>query len=157
MQDKHLERALLNRALIFHVFYNINKVCQFMIGNSLFLKNECISSEVKCPPYYKELMDPMREPLQIVWIASIFVGLAIDLLCIKWRKMAHSIMYMETFLHVVEMCLPLRHVIEMPLFYRLVLGSSIFLLTSTASRTQLIFHLVLYGIFLIFVTPVLYE
>ena len=68
------------------------------------------------------MMEPTKEILQLCWSISTYVSLVLFFVSLKWRRMAHMICYLETCMMVIEMAIPLKHVLEMPIFYRLILG-----------------------------------
>ena len=113
VEDKFLERMLLNRAWLIHCVYTFNKVLQFSIGKSMWLiADECSSPDVKCPDYNEELMEPAKKPIQTMWTIGIAVGVLIDVLCYKYREVAHVLCYLETVIYITELGMPLKYVLE---------------------------------------------
>ena len=91
------------------------------------------------------------------WIVTIFIGALLDILCYKYRKLAHLIFYMETLLAVSEAGLPLKHAIEMPVYVRAFLGVTLLLVLFTGSHIQLIFHMVLFVLSMLVLIPIMYN
>ena len=91
------------------------------------------------------------------WIVTIFIGALLDILCYKYRKLAHLIFYLETLLFVSELGLPLKHVIEVPVYMRAFFGVTVVLVLFTGSHIQLIFHMVLMVLSMLVLIPIMYN
>ena len=67
------------------------------------------------------------------------------------------IFYVETFFFVSEVGLPLKHVLEVTLYVRILIGVNLMLVFFTGCHIQLIFHMVLVILTIMVFIPILYN
>jgi hypothetical protein len=75
-----------------------------------------------CPPHicqeYNKILDPLIVPFRYVMGTVVGIGILFEILCIKWRFLAHAFIHIESFIMFISGFYPSTDMINMtPFFY----------------------------------------
>ena len=91
-----------------------------------------------CPPYNKELLDPLAKYFSYTLLALATIGSIIDLLAIKYRCLAHYFIYLESMIGVLVFFIPTKGLLEMSNFHMLSYSMTLFISFYCGTNIQLI-------------------
>ena len=95
--------------LFIHTLLSFARIAQVIFSDGGWLltehcstseQNECIGN------YNKALLQPYKDQFKNALVAFIFIGLAIDIACIRWRFLAQLFIYHEIVLRILSVLYP---------------------------------------------------
>ena len=95
--------------LFIHTLVSFARITQVIFSDGGWLLTEhCTTSEQsECiGNYNKALLEPHKDEFKNALVASIFIGLALDIACIRWRFLAQLFIYHEIMLRILAVLYP---------------------------------------------------
>ena len=95
----------------------LSRLGQWLTKRSLWITNACVDQQRdsvdECPEYNHDLLDPSVEYLRLMIKISIIAGLVIDLICLKYRKVADILLYYESVSYLIFLLVPNKQYLEL--------------------------------------------
>jgi len=108
----------------------------------------------ECPPYNKELLDPVNVYFLYTLLALAGVGVMIDLLAIKYRSLANYCIHVENLMGMLVFFLPTKGYVEMSNFVLAANSVCLYIAFYCGTNIQQIISLVLVGLTYLVVRPI---
>jgi len=99
IKDKNFEEMLLLRAWVLHSCLSINRLVQYAVNESSLTQEPCLPP--KCAEYNTAILDPLVLPLRYTMATLTGVGVILDILCKRYRFLAHYFIYLENWFGVI--------------------------------------------------------
>jgi len=101
--------AARTHAWYIHSFISFGRVTEIILELGWFgtVPNCTEINQKNClGDYNRELMDSNKDVLYNILVALVFVGIGIDIACIRWRFVAHACFYHECLQRVIAVLIP---------------------------------------------------
>ena len=120
-KEKSFLYVMQTRAWGFHCIYTLWRIISWSSGKSLWLNDDCIDKNIECPEYDREIIDEITPMIRLYIGVSIVLALILDIFSYKYRQIAQSFIYIESFNTFMYSLVPSKYYMEMSMFFAVII------------------------------------